>query len=86
MLVLDVKRTKDDFLKKKGKSSVSTLRNYTHIFTSIEKFCLRKYDSSLENIIEELAIAPGPQEQVENMIQTYIDELETEGKPLTNKF
>ena len=81
MLVLDVKRTKDDFLKKKGKSSVSTFRNYTHIFTNIEKFCLKKYDSSLENIIEELAIAPGPQEQVENMIQTYIDELETEGKP-----
>ena len=81
MLVLDVKRTKEDFLKKKGKSSVSTLRNYKHIFTSIEKFCLRKYDSSLENIIEGLAITPGPQEQVENMIQTYIDELETEGKP-----
>ena len=81
MLVLDVKRTKDDFLKKKGKSSVSTLRNYTHIFTSIEKFCLRKYDSSLENLIEDLAIVENPQEQVENLIQTYIDELELEGKP-----
>ena len=61
MSILDVKRTKEDFLKKKGKSSLATFRNYTHIFTSIEKFCLRKYYSSLENIIEELAITPGPQ-------------------------
>ena len=81
MLVLDVKRTKEDFLRKKGKSSANTLRNYTHIFTHIEKFCLRKYDSSLENLIEDLAIIENPQEQVENLIQTYIDELELEGKP-----
>ena len=81
VLVLDVKRTKEDFLRKKGKSSVNTFRNYTHIFTHIEKFCLRKYDSSLENIIEDLAIIENPQEQVENLIQTYIDEQEIEGKP-----
>ena len=67
--------------KRKSKSSERTGDNYTHIFTSIEKFCLKKYDSSLEKIIEELAITPGPQEQVENLIQTYIDELELEGKP-----
>ena len=81
MSILDVKRTKEDFLKKKGKSSLATFRNYTHIFTSIEKFCLRKYNSSLENLIEDLAIVENPQEQVENLIQTYIDELELEGKP-----
>jgi len=79
--ILDVKRTKQDFLKKKGKSSVSTFKNYTHIFTNIEKFCLRKYDTSLENLIEELGIVKNTQEQVENLIQTYIDALELEGKP-----
>ena len=81
MSILDLKRTKQDFLRHKGKSSARTLRNYTHVFTSIEKFCLRKYDSSLENLIEDLAIIENPQEQVENLIQTYIDELELEGKP-----
>ena len=79
--ILDVKRTKQDFIKRKSKSSERTGTNYTHIFTSIEKFCLRKYDSSLENLIEDLAIVENPQEQVENLIQTYIDELELEGKP-----
>ena len=49
--------------------------------SNIEKFCLEKYDSRLENIVEELFIVENPQEQLENMIQTYIDELETEGKP-----
>ena len=44
MSVLDVKRTKEDFLKKKGKSSVNTLRNYIQVFKSIEKFCLKKYE------------------------------------------
>ena len=38
MLVLDVKRTKEDFLKKKGKSSVRTFKSYTQIFKGIEKF------------------------------------------------
>ena len=79
--ILDVKRSKEDFLKHKSKSSENTLIYYTFIFKSIEKFCLSKYDSSLENIIEELSIVENPQEQVENMIQTYIDELELEGKP-----
>ena len=51
--ILDVKRTKQDFIKRKSKSSERTGTNYTHIFTSIEKFCLRKYDSSLENLIKE---------------------------------
>ena len=81
MSILDVKRTKQDFIKRKSKSSERTGTNYTHIFTSIEKFCLRKYDSSLENLIEELGIVENTQEQLENMIQTYIDELELEGKP-----
>ena len=48
--ILDVKRTKQDFLRHKGKSSSRTLRNYTHVFTNIEKFCLRKYDSSFEKL------------------------------------
>jgi len=81
--ILDLKRTREDFLKKKGKSSADTLRSYTNIFAHLEKFCLKKYDSSLENIIEELAIVENPQEQTENLIQTYIDELESENKPLT---
>ena len=80
MSILDVKRTKEDFLKHKSKSSPNTLTNYTFIFKSIEKFCLSKYDSSLENIIEELSIVENPQEQVESMLQNYIDELELEGK------
>ena len=79
--ILDVKRSKEDFLKHKSKSSENTLIYYTFIFKSIEKFCLSKYNSSLENIIEELAVVENPQERVENMIQTYIDELELEGKP-----
>ena len=79
--ILDIKRNKEDFLKHKSKSSQNTFVNYTHVFTSIEKFCLSKYDSSLENIIEDLAVVEDPQEQVENMIQNYIDELELEGKP-----
>ena len=78
--ILDLKRSKEDFLRHKSKSSGNTLNLYTVIFTSVEKFCLSKYDSSLENIIEDLSILENPQEQVENMIQTYIDELELEGK------
>ena len=80
MSILDVKRNKQDFLKHKSKSSENTLNLYVNIFKSIEKFCISKYDSSLENIIEELAVVENPQEQVENMIQNYIDELELEGK------
>ena len=80
MSILDVKRTKQDFLKHKSKSSANTLTTYTYLFKSIEKFCLSKYDSSLENIIEELSIVENPQEQVESLLQNYIDELELEGK------
>jgi len=80
MSILDVKRTMDDFLKKKGKSSMCTLRNYGNIFKSLEKFCAIKYETGLENIIEDLAIIENPQEQVENLIQSYIDELEIENK------
>ena len=54
MSILDVKRTKQDFLKHKSKSSQNTFVNYTFIFKSIEKFCITKYNSSLENIIEEI--------------------------------
>ena len=78
--ILDIKRTKQDFLKHKSKSSQNTLTTYTFVFRSIEKFCLAKYDSSLENIIEEFSIVENPQEQVETMLQNYIDELELEGK------
>ena len=63
MSVLDVKRTKEDFLRKKGKSSMCTLRSYSLIFKSSEKFCATKYDTGLENIIEDLAIIENPQEQ-----------------------
>jgi len=80
MSILDVKRTKEDFLKHKSKSSQNTFASYTFILKSIEKFCITKYDSSLEDIIEELAVVENTQEQVENMIQNYIDELELEGK------
>ena len=69
MSILDVKRSKQDFLKHKSKSSQNTFVSYSFIFKSIEKFCITKYDSSLENIIEELAIVEDPQEQVEYMIQ-----------------
>ena len=86
MSILDVKRNKQDFLKHKSKSSTNTLVNYSFIFKSIEKFCLTKYDSSLESVIEELAVVENPQEQVEDMIQTYIDELELEGKPRSTVF
>ena len=82
MSVLDLKRTKADFLKKKGKSSEYTLRSYENIFKHLEKFCLEKYNSSLENIIEDLSIVENHQEQVENLLQTYIDELEAENKGL----
>ena len=71
---------KQDFLKHKSKSSQNTFVSYSFIFKSIEKFCITKYDSSLESIIEELVVVENPQEQVENKIQNYIDELELEGK------
>ena len=48
MSILDVKRNKQDFLKHKSKSSQNTFVNYTFIFKSIEKFCITKYDSSLD--------------------------------------
>ena len=54
MSILVVKRKKQDFLKHKSKSSQNTFVNYTFIFKSIEKFCITKYNSSLENIIEEI--------------------------------
>jgi len=83
MLVLDVQRTKEDFLKKKGKSSNGTFRSYENIFKNFEKFSQFRYNSSLENIIKELAILKNCQEQVENLLQTYIDELESQNKPLS---
>jgi len=45
MLVLDVKRTKEDFLKKKGKSSVRTFKSYTQIFKNTRwTKCNKKLD------------------------------------------
>ena len=81
MLVLDVKRTRQDFIKRKSKSSEATEYSYENMLSHFEKFCLKNYDSSLEKIIEELALVENCQEQVENLIQTYIDKLETENKP-----
>jgi len=78
--ILDIKRCKDDFIKKKGKSSEYTKNGYSFIFKHLEKFCLNKYNSSLEELIEELALTENCQEQVENLLQSYIDELETENK------
>ena len=37
MLVLDIKRTKEDFLKKKGKSSEYTKDGYSFIFKGLER-------------------------------------------------
>ena len=44
MSILDVKRTKEEFLKKKGKSSEYTLRSYGLIFKSFENFSDKKYE------------------------------------------
>ena len=74
--ILDVKRTRDEFILKKGKSSISSLRRCRYAFTSMEKYCLGKYKSNLENIIHELGIVDDTQEQVENLLQSYIDFLE----------
>ena len=78
---LDVKRTKQDFINKKGKSSEYTRRSYTWIFKHIEKFCISRYDSSLDQLIDELSLVHEPQEQAENLVQTYIDHIEAENKP-----
>ena len=78
---LDIKRTKQDFLNKKSKSSDYTRHNYTIIFNQIEKFCISRYNSSLEELVEELSLVPEPQEQIENLLQSYIDQLEAENKP-----
>jgi len=81
MLVLDVKRTKEDFIKRMGKSSKRSLICCEFKLASFEKFCLKKYNSSTENVIKELIIVKNPQEQVENVIQNFVDELELQGKP-----
>ena len=81
MLVLDVKRTKEDFLKRMGKSSERSLVLCEFELASFEKFCIKKYNSSVENIIKELIVVKNPQEQVENVIQNFVDELELQGKP-----
>jgi hypothetical protein len=49
MSVLDLKRTKADFLKKKGRSSEYTLRSYENIFRHIERFCLEKLNFRLDH-------------------------------------
>ena len=38
MLVLDIKRTKEDFIKKKGKSSEYTKDGYSFIFKGLERY------------------------------------------------
>ena len=64
MLVLDVKRTRQDFIKRKCKSSDTTAYSYDKMLSHFEKFCLKKYNSSLEKIIEELALVENSQEHV----------------------
>ena len=53
---LDIKLTKQDFLNKKSKSSEYTRRNYTMTFNHIEKFCISRYNSSLEELVDELSL------------------------------
>ena len=53
---LEIKRTKQDFLNKKSKSSEYTRRNYTMTFNHIEKFCISRYNSSLEELVDELGL------------------------------
>ena len=53
---LDIKRTKQDFLNKKSKSSEYTRHNYSMTFNHIEKFCISRYNSSLEELVDELSL------------------------------
>jgi len=53
---LDIKLTKQDFLNKKSKSSKYTRHNYTMTFNHIEKFCISRYNSSLEELVDELSL------------------------------
>ena len=78
--ILEIKRSKEDFLRKKCKSSEYTLSGYSYAFKRLEKFCEKKYDTSLENLIEELGISENCQENIEDFLSSYIDELEAENK------
>ena len=53
---LDIKRTKQDFLNTKSKSSEYTRHNYSMTFNHIEKFCISRYNSSLEELVDELSL------------------------------
>ena len=53
---LDIKLTKQDFLNKKSKSSEYTRHNYSMTFNHIEKFCISRYNSSLEELVDELSL------------------------------
>ena len=53
---LEIKRTKQDFLNKKSKSSEYTRHNYSMTFNHIEKFCISRYNSSLEELVDELSL------------------------------
>ncbi len=53
---LEIKRAKQDFLNKKSKSSEYTRRNYTMTFNHMEKFCISRYNSSLEELVDELGL------------------------------
>ena len=80
MLVLDSSRTKQDFINRKGKSSSRTLEVIQMEMKHFEKFCLSRYEMSLESLVNELISSQNSQEKAENLIQTYIDHLESENK------
>lgn len=80
MSILDLKRSKEEYLKKKCKNSRKFLRNSKYRFLSLEKFCINQYDSSLDDIIQEFQVVNDTQEKAEDFIQSYIQALEFEGK------
>ena len=53
MLVLDSSRTKQDFLNRKGKSSNRTNELIQMEMKHFEKFCLSRYEMSLESILNQ---------------------------------
>ncbi len=53
MLVLESSRTKQDFLNRKGKSSSRTNDLIQMEMKHFEKFCLSRYEMSLESILNQ---------------------------------
>ena len=63
MLVLDSSRTKQDFLNRKGKSSSRTNELIQMEMKHFEKFCLSRYEMSLESLVNELISSQNSQER-----------------------